>query len=604
MRGRTLLASTTLALLTVVWSAPAALAAPNDSEEPKPPASSAPARPHTQQQPGADTETPAPKPAPKPAEQPKTTEAPKPSEAKPLPAPVQKPSPAPSSAPAIAIPEPKATLTVSPKSVKQGESITADAKCENGQVSSLRAPDVSFAGNSGKVADNARVGARTVTLVCVNGSKRADATDSFEIVAKDGTGTGDVRASLAVSPKSVRPGGTINANPRCETGRVDSLSAADVSFGGNTGRVSDRAPEGERTVTLTCVDGAKRGTATDTFRVDRNGLPGIGEPKAYLAVSPRVVKQGEIIYANGYCLESTQVALFGDGVSFRGNRGYVDDNAREGDHTVTRICRSGAKEDRATDTFRVDRGGGWPGTGPADFWMSDRSGYRGDSVDVSVRCRDNNARLESNALDDITLRRDGSRLTGTTHVERNADYGWHRVTVYCDGHSTTAGFWVNREHGDHDRYLTLKPGSGHRGDSIDVYVGCDRSLGRLESDVLDDIDLDRKGRGSFRWSGTTHVEDDADRGEHTVKIRCGDDTLEETFFVRGDDDKDDDGGDGGDGGGPSGGDYVTVYPKGGVETGGGPAGGSAGLVALGLTGVTGAGMPGAGSARGRRGERR
>lgn len=625
MRGRTLLASTTLALLTVVWSAPAALAAPNDSDEPQPPSSTAPARTTTPQriapqQGGGESEQPKPKPAPvqeprttetpKPTVQPKpTTESPKPTseQPKPLPAPAQsKTTQAPSSAPAIAIAEPKATLTVSPKTVKQGESVTVNARCENGQVSSLSAPDVSFSGNSGRVAADASVGARTVTLVCVNGNKRSNATDSFEIIARDGVPGGDPRAALAVWPKTVRPGDTIQANPRCENGQVGSLSAPDVSFGGNTGLVSRNARDGDRTVTLTCVNGSKRATATDTFRVSRDGFPGGGNAKAYLAVSPKVVRQGDAIYANGDCVESFQVALFADGVNFSGNRGWVDDNAREGDHTVTRICRGGTKEDRATDTFRVVRGDGWwNGDGPRGLWLSDRSGDRGDSVDVTVRCRDDRARLESTAFDDITLHRDGPRLVGTTHVQHDASRGWHKVTVSCDGHSDSTGFWVNRDHGDRDRYLTLKPGYGHRGDSIDVYVGCDSSLGRLDSDVLDDIDLDHDG-SPWRYSGTTHVQDNADTGEHTVKIRCGDETLEEDFFVRGDD-----GGGGGSGGGgggdngqPEGGDFVTVYPQGGVETGGGPVNTPAGVVALGLTGLTGASMSGIGSALGRRGERR
>ena len=117
------------------------------------------------------------------------------------------------------------------------------------------------------------------------------------------------------------------------------------------------------------------------------------------------------------------------------------------------------------------------------------------------------------------------------------------------------GFWVldDRNHGE---YLDLDPSFGHRGDEIDVYVSCDDSVGRLESDVLDDIEVSRYDGHGWRYRATTHVEDDADSGEHTVRIRCGDDTLEESFFVQGDGDS------------PGGGDQVTVYPKGAPETGG------------------------------------
>jgi hypothetical protein len=301
------------------------------------------------------------------------------------------------------------------------------------------------------------------------------------------------------------------------------------------------------------------------------------------------------------------VSLDADGVNVRGNRGYVDDNAREGDHTATRVCQDGSRREVARDTFRVIRGdnggnggNGGNGEGPRDFWLSDRSGYRGDSVDVSVRCRDNNARLESDALDDITLHRDGSRLTGSTRVVDHVSNGWHRVTVSCDGHDDSEGFWVLSERGDHDSYLSLDPGYGHRGDEVDIHVGCDDSVGRAESDALDDIDLDHDGR-QWRFSGTTHVSDDAEQGEHTVRVKCGDDTLEESFFVQGDGDHDGD-----DGSTPGGGDQVSVYPEGAPETGGGPVddGGAPGLTALGVIGLTGAAIAGTGAALARRNSRR
>jgi len=152
---------------------------------------------------------------------------------------------------------------------------------------------------------------------------------------------------------------------------------------------------------------------------------------------------------------------------------------------------------------------------------------------------------------------------------------------------------------DHDSWLSLDPAYGHRGDDVDIRVGCDRYVGRAESDALDDIDLDQDSR-SRRYSGTTHVSDDASPGEHTVRVKCGDDTLEESFFVQGDGDHN------GDGGVAGGGDQVSVYPQGAPETGGGPVPGTDGgsgawaVVALGIAGVTGAAMAGAGSALARR----
>ncbi|HEX4252316.1 MAG TPA: hypothetical protein VH008_30940, partial [Pseudonocardia sp.] len=334
------------------------------------------------------------------------------------------------------------------------------------------------------------------------------------------------------------------------------------------------------------------------------GRPGDGDLRATLSVSPRTVRQGDIVTFNGGCSRGQQVDLRADDVNVRGDRGYVDDNAREGDHTATRVCRDGGRQETATDHFRVirdDDNHGPGGDGPRDLWLSDRSGYRGDNVDVSVRCRDNSARLEADGLDDITLRRDGSRLTGTTHVENRADPGWHRVTVSCDGHSDSVGFRVLRDRPDHDRYLNVDPGYGHRGDEVDIHVGCDWSVGRVESDALDDIDLDRDGR-DWRYAGSTHVSDNADPGEHTVKVSCGNDTMEESFFVQGDSDHNGD-----DSSTPGGGEYVSVYPVGAPETGGGPVddgGGSRAWTALGLLGLTGAALAGTGTALARRNSRR
>ena len=115
--------------------------------------------------------------------------------------------------------------------------------------------------------------------------------------------------------------------------------------------------------------------------------------------------------------------------------------------------------------------------------------------------------------------------------------------------------------------------------------------------------MDRDGR-DWRYEGSTHVSDDAEPGEHTVRVSCGNDTLEESFFVQGDGDHngDDDSSE------PGGGEYVSVYPVGAPETGGGPVdgddGGSPGLTALGVLGLTGTVLAGTWVALVRRNSRR
>jgi hypothetical protein len=446
-------------------------------------------------------------------------------------------------------------------------------------------------------------------------------------VVKPGPILADPKAHLTAASGPLRPGDDLGINANCDNSQ-GRLTGDGADLNGMRGRVSGNASEGTHTITLVCVNGGKSDTARAEFRVVRGpngpgpgpGRPGPGNPPqgdpvhATLSVSPRVVRQGDTVNFNGDCGNGHQVSLDADGVQVRGDHGYVDDNAREGDHTATRVCEGNGRRDTATDRLRVVRGNGpgpGPGSdGPRDFWLSDRSGYRNDNVDLSVRCRDDRAQVESDALADVTLRRDGNRLTGSTHVENGAAKGWHRVTVRCDGHSQDRGFWVLRDHGDHDRYLDVNPGYGERGDDIDIHVGCDRPVGRVESDALDDVDLSRDS-DSWRWQADTHVSDDADSGEHTVRVKCGDDTLEETFFVK-DGGNDNGGGNDNSGGGggnsddsqADGGDQTSVYPKGAPETGGGPladqGGTSHGLAALGVVGVTGLALAGTGTVLARR----
>ena len=627
MRIRTLLAGGLLTLLAAAWTAPAALAAEtNEGSDPNPRSSSSQRLAVStddqnsgsgngggtkEQSPQPSSEPPKPINPPKQADPPKPVEQPKPANpvdpakpvdpVKPPTQPVPPPPPPVGPKPPVEVQkpipaDPVAHLSLAPNTVKAGETMHANASCDNGTRDTLTGDAVSFSGLEGTVSQGASEGNHTVTLVCVNATKRNTATATFQVVKRNDPGGPGLHPSLMVSPKEVKPGDEIQFNGGCPNGRQQTLTADGVDIHGNSGTVRRDAREGGHTATRVCVEGNRTESATDTFRVVTGGEPG-GDT---LSVSPKVVRQGDTIYFNGGCRDGRE-QLDADGVDVRGRIGRVHDDARLGDHTARRTCFHGNGVESVSDTFRVIPGdGGGPGDGPRDFWLSDRSGYRGDSVDVSVRCRDNWARLESDALEDTTLRRDGSRLTGSTRVVDHVTNGWHRVTVSCDGHSDSQGFWVLSERGDHDRYLSVDPGYGHRGDEVDIHVGCDWSVGRVESDALDDIDLDQDGR-PWRHSGTTHVSDDAGPGEHTVRVRCGDDTMEESFFVQGDGDHE------GDDGSAGGGEQVSVYPVGAPETGGGPAveaaGGNAALwtlAAIGLTGVTGAAMIGTGPVLGRR----
>ena len=614
MRVRTLWAGVALALLTAAWTAPIALAADNgDSTDPSPPSAGAVQRPGQSQVKDTDdsgggnsgtgsgpsgsggkaddvgkAKPPAGGTLPPPAGQPVPSKPP----ASANPPVVVQPLP-------IA-PPPTARLSLSRTLVKPGESITASVDCGIGRMEPLSGDGVSFSGLSGTVSQTAAPGGHLVNLVCVNADKRATASAGFTVVKQDDPGNPELRASLRVSPKRVKPGERISFNVDCGKGHAQPLTADGVDISGTSGRVRDDARDGTHNATLTCVDGGQTRTASDSFQVDAQGDQGDDT----LSVSPHTVKQGDRISFNGQCASGRQQYLTAEDVEVHGNTGTVRDDARLGEHTATRSCFHGNGARTVSDNFTViPNDGPWPGSGPAEFWLSDRSGYRGDSVDVSVRCRDDHARLESDALEDITLSRHGGerRLTGTTRVRDHVGNGWHRVTVSCDGHSEDRGFLVLSDRNDHDRYLSVDPGYGHRGDEIDIRVGCDRWVGRVESDALDDIYLDHDGR-PWRYSGTTHVTSDAEPGEHTVRVRCGDDTLEESFFVRGHEDGDDSSD--GDYNSPHGGEQVSVYPLGAPETGGGPVGDSpSGIAALGVLGLTGAGITGAGAALTRRDSR-
>jgi hypothetical protein len=344
----------------------------------------------------------------------------------------------------------------------------------------------------------------------------------------------------------------------------------------------------------------------------RTAAPPAADFHPSLSVSPRTVRPGDTITVGGGCGPATAAGLDAPDVSFHGSTGQVSGQAREGTHTVTLTCTLRGVTKRASDSFTVvrdhgrgDRGNVERGRGDWDRPDWDRrrayldldpnAGDRGEEVDVQAYCPGGGGgRLDSRVLDDVRLHRDGDRLRGRTHVGHEAERGWSRAFLRCDnGAGASDGFYV---HSDRDiaELLDLDPGYGHRGDEVHLYVQCARSVGPLDSDVLDDVRLDRDGR---YYDGLTHVRGDAEPGEHRVRIRCGADTLEKTFFVQSPGQQ-----------GPGGGGQVSVYPKGAPETGGGPApappGSSPGALALGLTGLAGAGAAGAGVVAARRRESR
>jgi hypothetical protein len=201
-------------------------------------------------------------------------------------------------------------------------------------------------------------------------------------------------------------------------------------------------------------------------------------------------------------------------------------------------------------------------------------------VDFRARCRgDRFADLTSNVFAATRLRDEGGVLHGIARVGDRAGFGTGWVHVRCSGgYEYDTDFRVRPDR-DHESYLDLDPSSGHRGDEIDITAGCDRRIGRVTSDALNDVDLDRDGR-PWRFSATTKVSSDAEPGDHDVNVDCGGETLTETFFVT--DDGDDDDGDGKDSDGKDsdgkdsdgkdsdGGDQTKVFPKGAPDTGGGP----------------------------------
>jgi hypothetical protein len=514
MRLRTVLATTTSAMLIGLWSAPAALAAEAPDNDPPPPSSSAAPEPS-----GGDSDKDKAGPnAGVVKDKVKAPEVPAP--------PVNPESLQKKNVPQLV--EPKAVLALSRTEAKPGEKFVAVATCTAGTGTLSASRDVSFSGTTGTVADAAAEGDITVTLKCVLGDKSDEATKTFKVLPKDNQ------------------------------------------------------------------DQNKQGPGSGPI-VDPGKLPGPPpgvQNQARLSV-PSEVFPGDRFTARVQCLQGGRSSLGGQFVRFNGLDGVVDEAAQEGRFGVTLRC---SNNDEVTEFFYVKRKP-IDLDGRARINLNPNSGKRGDDVDIRAYCPgDGHGRFESDGLDDVNLHLDGGWLRGETHVEKNANFGKTSGRLICDnGDRDWDRFYVERD--EHDRFLDLDLNHGHRGDDVDVRVHCDRDLKDLESDVLKDIKLDRDGDDWWKFSGTTHVQDDAEYGEHTVRIKCGDDWLEDDFFVQGGSSKgDSDKGDSGE--------QTGLYPEGGVETGGGPSGGAPyGAVALGLTGVLGAALAGAGAVAEGRGAR-
>lgn len=378
-------------------------------------------------------------------------------------------------------------------------------------------------------------------------------------------------ASISLNPRSVLPGATFVATTGCGVeGATASLAAAPagISFDKATGRVDGNARPGAYVITLTCDNGGETDVDTAELQVEE-AAPKPPEVDASLSVNPDERKPGERFTVDFTCppggglttlTAKPGVLDFDD--DLRG--GEVDENAPSGDVELTLTCPN---NDKATDRLKVVDGKN------AYLDLDPNDGYRDDKIEVEAYCPGTaDAKLNSPVLDDITLTRDGDNiLRGKTRVEDDAEYGDSFGEVLCAGGERPKDAFYVLEHRRPD--LDLDLAFGKRGDDVRVYVICDFTVGTLESDVLGDIEVKRDDDDPpWRYRGTTEVVSDAKDGEHTVRIRCGDDILEEQFFVYSDGDA-------------KGGTQVTVYPKGAPQTGGGPVGGPAG--ALGPAGMTG-----------------
>jgi hypothetical protein len=242
MRGRTLLAHgipcfVTLALLALVWSAPAARAAPDGLERPV----------SEQDNPDPVTETPKPKPVPEPTT---TTPAPKP-----LPKPVEPPSsattPTPQPVPAPTTTTPTPQPVPAPTTTEPTPRPRPRPGCHGGSEPW-----------EGSELCRHRGSTRTPALKPLPRPVAPPSSPAPPIAP-----IAAPRAALTVAPKTVRPGEFVTATPRCDGAMVKSLTGDGVTFNGNRARI-DMSTEGSHTVTLVCTNGPQEARATDSFTVE------------------------------------------------------------------------------------------------------------------------------------------------------------------------------------------------------------------------------------------------------------------------------------------------------------------------------------------------
>lgn len=383
-------------------------------------------------------------------------------------------------------------------------------------------------------------------------------------------------ASVSV-PNQVAAGATFDVTVDCGVdgaAAVLSASPGGISFTGHKGKVADGAAPGTYTVTLACTAPGGTDQASDTLQVTAaQQQPQPQQPVApvWLSVAPDQAEPGQHVDIDFSCPPgpgTTTLTADPGVVDFDGDLkgGKIHDNAHEGDVKITLKCPNG---DTETDVLRVRE------ARRPYLDLDPNEGYRDDRVEVEAYCPGNaDARLNSPVLDDITLKRDGDGiLRGKTHVEHEAGFGDSFGEVLCGGGQKPSDHFRVLEHRGAD--LDLDPAFGKRGDEIKVYVTCDFSVGKLESDVLEDIEVTRDDDDpSWRYHGKAKVLSDAPEGEHTVRIRCGDHDVDEEFLVIVDERHP-----------VRGGTQVTVYPEGAPETGGGPVGSPVGALGVALTGT-------------------
>jgi hypothetical protein len=210
---------------------------------------------------------------------------------------------------------------------------------------------------------------------------------------------------------------------------------------------------------------------------------------------------------------------------------------------------------------------------------------RGERITADVTCPEGTGSL---SLDWPDVRMQGVAIQGANlgKVKSTASLGDHTVTLVCnvgdpDGSlpiTATGKFRVVPTPPPVTASVSVSPEQVKRGERITAEVTCSPGAVPLSLDWPDVMH-----GAATQGANLGTVKSTASLGDHTVTLVCGDSsgkaTATDKFQVVGDG-PDRPGGPGGGGPGngnaepPAGGQYVPVYPKGGVATGGGPVAGS------------------------------